>query len=55
MLKRILNLEGAEKLTANEQKSMFGEALCDSADTNAPAKTGEYYAVADGDRQCTNE
>ncbi|RED25177.1 hypothetical protein BD847_1922 [Flavobacterium cutihirudinis] len=55
MLKRILNLEGAEKLTTSEQKSIFGEVPCDSTDTNAPVKAGEHYAVADGDRQCTNK
>lgn len=55
MLKRILNLEGAEKLTASEQKSIFGEVPCDSADTNTPVTTSEFYAIADGDRQCTNK
>lgn len=55
MLKRILNLEGAEKLTTSEQKLMFGETPCDTADTNSTIKTGEYYTAADGDRQCTNE
>lgn len=55
MLKRILNLEGAEELTANEQKTIFGEAQCEGSNSNGTVQAGKHYATNDGDRQCTNK
>ena len=55
MLKRILNLEGAEELTAKEQKSIFGEVPCESTDNNGSVKTGKHYIEHDGDRHCTSK
>lgn len=55
MLKRILNLEGAEELTTKEQKSIFGEAPCENTDNYESVKTAEYYGATNGDRQCTSK